>query len=92
MSVEKQVTIKCKAGLHARPATLVANAAARFQSTIELVTPQRTASAKSLIGIMSLGLKQGSQVILRATGPDAAEAVAALVQLLETNLDEPGTH
>lgn len=86
MSMERTVVIGSRAGLHARPATLVVKEAARFQSQIELVTPGRTASLKSLIGVMSLGLKQGAGVVLRASGADEAEAVEALASLLERDL------
>lgn len=86
MSAEVHVVIGAKSGLHARPASLVVREAGRFQSQIELVTPTKTVSLKSLISVMALGLKQGAEVALKATGPDEAEAVAALAAMLATDL------
>lgn len=87
MSVEQKVVIGSKAGLHARPASLVVKEAARFSSQIELVAPVKTINLKSLISLMSLGLKQGAEVTVRATGADEAEAVESLSRMLAAELD-----
>lgn len=87
MSVEQKVVIASKAGLHARPASMVVKEAARFSSQIELVTPAKTANLKSLMSVMALGLKQGTEVTVRATGADEADAAAAIAGMLGRELD-----
>jgi phosphotransferase system HPr (HPr) family protein len=72
------------AHLHARPAGLLVQAAARFAASVEISYADRTASAKGILGVMSLGALAGSTVVVRATGPDAADATAAVVTVLET--------
>ncbi len=79
--------------LHARPAGALAVAASRFAATVSLTTVSpaavspttgaKTADAKSVLGVMGLGATSGQQVTVRADGPDAAEAVAALVAILK---------
>lgn len=74
--------------LHARPAGALAVAAGRFAATVSLTavsptTGVKTADAKSVLGVMGLGATSGQQVTVSADGPDAAEAVAALVAILK---------
>lgn len=85
--MERNVTIGTKAGLHARPASLIIKEAGKFQSKIELVKGAKVANLKSLISLMSLGAKQGEELVLRADGPDAAEALEALGAMLDRDLD-----
>jgi phosphocarrier protein HPr len=68
--------------LHARPAGAVAVAAGRFASAVSVSAGTRTVDAKSVLGIMGLGATSGQQVTVSADGPDAAEAVAALITIL----------
>lgn len=79
-------------GLHARPAAVLAGRAKRFASEIFLFkgedTPGRGANAKSLTSIMTLDVRHGDRVVLRACGPDAEEAVAVLAPLVESGLGE----
>ncbi|MEW8977793.1 MAG: HPr family phosphocarrier protein [Symbiobacterium sp.] len=86
MSVERQAVIRSKSGLHARPAARVVKEANRFRSQVELVTQGKAVSLKSLISVLSLGLNQGAEVTVRASGPDEVEAAEGLAQLLETDL------
>ena len=79
-SSEDAVTLS--GDLHARPAASLAIAAAKFQSSIELVADGSRADAKSVISVMGIGATTGQQVTVHATGPDAAEAVAALITIL----------
>jgi phosphocarrier protein HPr len=79
-SYESAVTLT--GDLHARPAGALAVAAARFGSVTELIAGPRTADARSVLGIMGLGATSGQQVTIRATGPDASAAVAALAGIL----------
>lgn len=86
MSVERKVVVGSKSGLHARPASILVKEAARFQSQVELVTADKAVSLKSLISVLALGLKQGAEVTVRAMGPDADEAAAAVAGLLAQDL------
>ena len=79
-SSERAVTLA--GDLHARPAGQLAIAAARFQSSIELSAGDSSADAKSVLSVMGIGATSGQLVTVRATGPDAAEAVAAITAIL----------
>ena len=69
-------------GLHARPAARFVETAVRFQATTTLSVGSRSVSAKEILGILSLGVKKGTCVRLRAEGPDADESIEALSRLL----------
>ncbi len=68
--------------LHARPAGALAVAAGRFASAVSVTAGGQTADAKSVLGVMGLGATSGQQVTVSAAGPDAQEAVAALIAIL----------
>jgi phosphocarrier protein HPr len=68
--------------LHARPAGSLALAAAGFASAVHLAARGRTVDAKSVLSVMGLGATCGQQVTVHATGPDAAEAVTAILGIL----------
>ena len=68
--------------LHARPAGALAVAAARFASVVSVSVGARTVDAKSVLSVMGLGATSGQQVTVAAEGPDAREAVAALIGIL----------
>lgn len=76
---EKETTIGPKEGLHARPAAQFVKTAKGFESEITIHKGDRRANAKSSLNIMTLGAKHGDQVVIRAQGKDAEEAVEALV-------------
>jgi phosphocarrier protein HPr len=79
-SCEASVTLA--GDLHARPAGALAVAAAKFTSSVELTVGASRADAKSVLAVMGLGASSGQQVTVRATGPDAQEAVARMVGIL----------
>ncbi|WP_090775382.1 HPr family phosphocarrier protein [Shouchella lonarensis] len=81
--IEKKVTIGLKTGLQARPAAVFVQQANRFVADISLVKGTTTVDAKSIMGLMSLALHQGTTVTLAATGTDAEEAVATLSEYVE---------
>jgi len=85
---EKQVTIVNTLGIHARPATLVAQVAQRFQSDITVEKDGLEVNAKSVMGVMMLVAAKGSTITIRASGPDEAEATEALVKLVEDGFGE----
>jgi phosphocarrier protein HPr len=68
--------------LHARPAGSLAIAAANFESAVELAVGDAKVDAKSVLSVMGLGATSGQRVMVRATGPDARDAVAAMVEIL----------
>jgi phosphotransferase system HPr (HPr) family protein len=85
---EKSVVIVNKVGLHARPASLLVQAAAQFQSRIQVSCGDKAANAKSIMGVLKLGAVQGNTILLRAEGEDAEEALRTLTELVERKFDE----
>ena len=79
---EKEVVVRCESGLHNKQATYFVQKANEFVSSIWVESENRKMNAKSLLGIMSLGIVTGITVTLSASGSDAEEAVNALEALL----------
>ena len=88
MTVERSVQILNKNGLHARPAAEIVKAAARFKSDITITRDDIEVNGKSIMGVMMLAAECGSTIVLRATGADAAEAVAAIEALVHGKFGE----
>ena len=82
----KEVIVRCESGLHNKQATYFVQKANEFESTIWLESNNRKMNAKSLLGIMSLGVITGTKVTLSAFGPDAEAAVNALDTLLQRDV------
>ena len=82
----REILVRCESGLHNRQATYFVQKANEFESNIWLKSGSRKMNAKSLLGIMSLGIVTGSTVILSALGPDAEAAVNALDTLLQRDV------
>ena len=82
----KEVVVRCESGLHNRQATYFVQKANEFESSIWLESGSRRMNAKSLLGIMSLGVVTGTTVTLSASGPDAEAAVNALDELLQRDV------
>ena len=80
--VSKEVTITNSVGLHARPATYFIQKANTFKSSVWIECGDRRANAKSLLGVLSLGISKGSAVTLIADGLDEAEAIDGLEALI----------
>jgi phosphoenolpyruvate-protein phosphotransferase len=83
LSDQRTVVITLRQGLHARPAALLARRAKSFGAHISLAAHGRIADARSVVAIMALGVRHGDEVILRAEGNEAAEALAATLAGLE---------
>ena len=83
----REITVKNEVGLHARPATYFIQKANEFKSGIWVEKDERRVNAKSLLGVLSLGIMKDTTVTLIADGGDEKEAVDALAELIE-NLDE----
>jgi phosphocarrier protein len=86
--VERSVQILNKNGLHARPAAEIVKAAARYKSDITISREDIEVNGKSIMGVMMLAAECGSTILLRATGPDATEAVAAIESLVHGKFGE----
>ena len=85
---EATLTIENKTGIHARPASVFVQTAAKFKSKVQVQAKGKTADAKSILMLMSLGLSKGTEITISADGPDEADAVAALKELIETKFGE----
>jgi phosphocarrier protein HPr len=81
--ITKTVTIPNKLGLHARPASLFVKTAAQFESDIKIEKDGVEVNGKSIMGVMMLAAEQGSEITIRADGPDEKEAMKALMDLIE---------
>jgi phosphotransferase system HPr (HPr) family protein len=81
--VEREVEVANELGLHARPAADFAKTAAGFASDIRVGKGGREADAKSVLLLLTLDVRLGDRICLRATGPDAASAVDELARLME---------
>ena len=88
MMVERSVQILNKNGLHARPAAEMVKAAAKFKCDITISREDIEVNGKSIMGVMMLAAECGSTIMLRASGPDAQEAVSALATLVATRFGE----
>ena len=84
----KELTVNNHVGLHARPATFFIQKANEFRSSIWVEKEERRVNAKSLLGVLSLGIVKGSVFSIIADGPDEENAVKALAELIETNFNE----
>ena len=81
----KDVVIRNQVGLHARPATFFIQKANEFRSTIWVEKEERRVNAKSLLGVLSLGIVGGTAIRVIADGADEEVAVNALVELIESD-------
>ena len=84
--LNREVTVRCESGLHNRQATFFVQKANEYGSNIWIEIGNRKMNAKSLLGIMSLGIASGATVTLTAVGSDAEDAVNALEELLQRDV------
>ena len=88
-AAEKIAIVTNRLGIHARPATLLVQAAATFTCDVFLSQGEtRRINGKSIMGVMMLAAEQGAEVVVEAKGEDAAEAVECLAGLLASNFEE----
>lgn len=85
---EATVTIENKTGIHARPASVFVQTATKFKSKVQIKAKGKTVDAKSILMIMSMGLVKGTEITIVADGPDEADAVKALKELVESKFGE----
>ena len=88
MCVKKDVLVQNQVGLHARPATFFIQKANEFKSSIWVEKDERRVNAKSLLGVLSLGIVGGTWIDIVADGSDEQEAVDSLVALVESGFAE----
>ncbi len=84
----KKTTIVNKLGIHARPATKICEIANKFKSEIYIEKDGITANAKSILGILMLVAPKGTELLIRAEGPDEVEAVESIVKIIEDGFGE----
>lgn len=88
----KEVTIQNESGFHIRPAQLFTEKAGAYQSTVTIKYHNGSdfvdIDGKSILGLMTLGLEKGSVISIATNGPDAQEALDALVELVESGFGE----
>ena len=80
---KKDFNVIAETGIHARPATLLVQTASKFNSDINLEYKGKSVNLKSIMGIMSLGVGQGSDVTISIEGTDEAEAMAAITETMQ---------
>jgi phosphocarrier protein len=86
--ITRSVTIKNTIGLHARPATFFIHKANTYKSSVWVEKDDRRVNAKSLLGVLSLGITNGMTVNLIAEGTDEKEAIEGLATLIDTELKD----
>jgi phosphocarrier protein HPr len=86
--IEKQLLIRNKVGLHARPASLFVQKAKKFKCSLRLSYDGREADAKSILSVLVMGINEGALVTLRADGVDETLAMQEMSELVESNFGE----
>ncbi len=87
-TLSREVVVGLKEGLHARPADRCAREARRWQAKVGIVCRDQRADGKSILDLLTLAAEEGSRLVIETSGPDAREALEALVRLFETNFNE----
>jgi phosphocarrier protein len=88
MMMERTVEIVNKNGLHARPAAEIVKLSSKFQCEITIVRDDLEVNGKSIMGVMMLAAEYGSNIVVRANGPDAEQAVTAIADLVAAKFGE----
>lgn len=86
--ISKKLKVTNSSGLHARPATFFIQKANRYNSYIWVENGDRKVSAKSLLGVLSLGIGKGTEITIIADGPDEEDALAGLSSLIDSGFAE----
>ena len=86
--ISRDVTITNNVGLHARPATFFIQKANSYRSSIWVEHEDRRVNAKSLLGVLSMGIVKGTTITLIADGADEEEALEGLAVLVDTGFNE----
>ena len=86
--INQKVTVTNSVGLHARPATCFIQKANDFKCSLWIEREERRVNAKSLLGVLSLGIVKGMSVTLYADGADETDAIEGLATLIDTGFNE----
>jgi len=86
--LSKTITVQNQVGLHARPATFFIQKSNEFKSSIWIEKDERKVNAKSLLGVLSLGITKGTEIKIVTDGVDEEEAINALVELIDSNFSD----
>ena len=86
--IQREVTITNSSGLHARPATFFIQKANPYRSGVWVVKDDRKVSAKSLLGVLSIGIAKGMTITIVADGDDEEAALKGLVELIESGFND----
>ena len=89
--IKKELIVKNKQGLHARPAALFVQLANKFNSAIVVKKDEEEVNGKSIMGILMLGAEKGSSIIIEAEGNDAELAILELEKLVNCEEEKYGT-
>lgn len=86
--VEKNIVVKNRAGIHARPAAIIAQAANKFNCEISFVQDDVVVNAKSIMGVITMAAAYNTTLVVRAEGDDEQDAADAIVELFESKFEE----
>ena len=86
--MEQEVVVNHESGIHARPAALIVKLASQFEAEVFLTCEGTEVNSKSIMSVMMLAAAQNSAVLIKAEGSDAAQAVAAMVKLFESDFQD----
>ena len=87
MEVKKEIVVKNKTGLHARPAAIFVQLANKYDSDITIIKDDQEVNGKSIMGILMLAAEKGSRITIIANGDDAEEAVNELAEILLSDIE-----
>jgi phosphocarrier protein len=85
---EKIITVRNRAGIHARPAALISQTANKFKAEVLMLKDDININAKSIMGVITMAAGYNTQITVRATGEDEVEAIEALYTLFENKFEE----
>lgn len=85
---EIKLIVTNEVGLHARPASVFVQTAAKFSSEIEVAYQEKTVNAKSILAVLTLGAHKDAEIVVKAEGDDADDALKALEELVLSNFGE----
>lgn len=86
--VEKILTVQNRAGIHARPAAIIAQTANKFESEVTLTRDGASINAKSIMGVIAMGAGYNTQLTLQVEGPDETEAASIIEELFNSRFEE----
>jgi phosphocarrier protein len=86
--IAEKITILNETGLHARPASIFVNTAAKFKAELTLSKGEKKANAKSILSVLGLGITKGTEITISGNGPDEEQAVKTLVDLIAMGINE----